>query len=240
MDDGGYCWPAIRTLAKAIHMNERTVRNHLKDALKKGWIDRQQRGVNGKGWRRYVYQATVPNGAGTVPVPSNQGAGPHSQPAGTGAVRAGNKSHMVRAEPPTNLSGNYPENTTGTKEEGSKNGKQNKVSKEFIENHIHYSIPLKGGNEYAVSADEIDDWQERYPAVEVEQEIRKMIAWCEANATRRKTEDMIPRFINGWLNRTLDNSSRRKVPENNSSRPVYCEKHPGIALKAGTCPMCVL
>lgn len=113
MDDDGYCWPGIDTIAREIHMNEKTVREHLKDACEQGWIDRRQRNANGKGWRGYGYQATIPNGAGTTPAPSNQRAGPHAQGAGTGVVRAGNDSNMVRAQDPTNFLGNLLKNLKG-------------------------------------------------------------------------------------------------------------------------------
>lgn len=57
---------------------------------------------------------------------------------------------------------------------------------------------------YPVYEDQIPGWRELYPAVNIEQELRKMAGWLEANPTRRKTSRGISKFINGWLSKTQD------------------------------------
>jgi hypothetical protein len=72
------------------------------------------------------------------------------------------------------------------------------------------SIILNDKTEYHVSTEQAQHWQELFPGVDVEQELRKMVAWCEANPTRRKTRKGVQKFITGWLSREQD--SGRTLP----------------------------
>lgn len=65
-------------------------------------------------------------------------------------------------------------------------------------------LPLVDKSFYDVPLDKITLWQETYPAVDVEQELRRMIAWLDSNPTKRKTRKGIDRFINNWLAKTQD------------------------------------
>lgn len=67
-----------------------------------------------------------------------------------------------------------------------------------------YEIILNDGTLYEISIEKLTLWDKCYPAVNVDGEIRKIIAWCEANPTRRKTRKGVERFINGWLSREQD------------------------------------
>lgn len=69
-------------------------------------------------------------------------------------------------------------------------------------------ITLNDKSFYDVPVEKIAFWKEVYPAVDVEQELRKMIAWCDANPTRRKTKRGIEKFINGWLSREQDKGGK--------------------------------
>ena len=70
-------------------------------------------------------------------------------------------------------------------------------------------IPLNDKTMYDVPLDKIALWKETYPAVDVEQELRKMVAWCDSNPTKRKTKRGVNKFINGWLSRTQDEGGSR-------------------------------
>ena len=52
---------------------------------------------------------------------------------------------------------------------------------------------------YLIFQKQIDEWQELYPNVDVLQQLRNMVGWCNANRDRRKTEKGVNRFINSWL-----------------------------------------
>lgn len=65
-------------------------------------------------------------------------------------------------------------------------------------------LPLNDGTYYDVPLDKLAMWEETYPAVNVESELRKMIAWLDSNPVRRKTKKGIARFINSWLSKEQD------------------------------------
>ena len=67
-----------------------------------------------------------------------------------------------------------------------------------------YKIILLDKSFYEIPLEKLDFWKESYPAVDVEQEIRNMEAWADANPTRRKTRNGVVRFITNWLKREQD------------------------------------
>lgn len=67
-----------------------------------------------------------------------------------------------------------------------------------------YKIILLDKSFYEIPLEKLDFWKESYPAVDVEQEIRSMAAWADANPTRRKTRNGVVRFITNWLSREQD------------------------------------
>lgn len=74
-------------------------------------------------------------------------------------------------------------------------------------------IPLNDNSVYDVPLDKIDIWKTTYPAVDVEQELRKMVAWSHSNPARRKTRRGVDRFINSWLAREQDRGGSRTTRE---------------------------
>lgn len=70
-------------------------------------------------------------------------------------------------------------------------------------------LPLVDKSLYNVPMDKIALWRETYPAVDIEQELRRMIAWLDSNPTKRKTRRGIERFINNWLARTQDSGGSK-------------------------------
>ena len=75
------------------------------------------------------------------------------------------------------------------------------------------TIPLIDGTDFFVEMKDLDEWKRAYPAVNVEQELREMRAWCRANPKLRKTKNGVRRFIVSWLSRQQDKG------------------HPGMAVK---------
>ena len=71
------------------------------------------------------------------------------------------------------------------------------------------SIVLNNGSLHPVHQDQIDRWQELYPAVDVLQELRKMAGWAESNPQKRKTARGINAFITSWLAREQDKGGKR-------------------------------
>lgn len=71
-------------------------------------------------------------------------------------------------------------------------------------------LPLNDKTVYDVPLDKIAVWKDAYPAVDVEQELKRMAAWLDSNPTRRKTRRGIAKFINTWLSREQDEGGRFK------------------------------
>lgn len=77
-------------------------------------------------------------------------------------------------------------------------------------------LPLVDKSFYDAPREKIALWRETYPAVDIEQELRRMIAWLDSNPTKRKTRRGIERFVNNWLARTQDSGGskgRKEVGE---------------------------
>ena len=85
-------------------------------------------------------------------------------------------------------------------------------------------IQLNDKTFYDVPLEKISLWENTYPAVDVNQELKKMSAWCDSNPTRRKTRRGIERFINNWLSRTQDSGGikvKEKVIEEERTNNTY-------------------
>ena len=73
---------------------------------------------------------------------------------------------------------------------------------------IFISIPLNDNTKYDVPVLDVQHYKELYPAVNVEQELRGMVGWCEANPRNRKTRSGIKRFIASWLNKAQNQGGK--------------------------------
>lgn len=71
-------------------------------------------------------------------------------------------------------------------------------------------LSLVDKTDYDVPLSKIEKWRDAYPAVDIEQELKKMAAWLDANPQRKKTRRGINRFITIWLSREQDKGGRYK------------------------------
>lgn len=76
------------------------------------------------------------------------------------------------------------------------------------------SLPLNDGTFFDVSENDRAKWSQLYPNVDVLQQLRNMVGWCDANPTKRKTRGGVKRFIAAWLAREQDKGG--KAPQNRS------------------------
>lgn len=67
-----------------------------------------------------------------------------------------------------------------------------------------YLLPLNNGSNYAITPEQVAQWQALYPSVDIMQQLRNMHGWLDANKPKRKTIKGIERFIAGWLSREQD------------------------------------
>lgn len=70
--------------------------------------------------------------------------------------------------------------------------------------NIFITLPLTDKSNYSVSKSDVQHYKILYPAVDVEQQLRSMLGWLEANPSRRKTRTGIKGFITKWLNKVQD------------------------------------
>jgi len=84
---------------------------------------------------------------------------------------------------------------------------------------------LNDGTNWEADHDELAGWAKAYPAIDVDQEIRGMTAWLEANPSKRKTPRGIKRFVNSWLARAQEKggsplAQKRKHPNHFPTRDM--------------------
>lgn len=76
-------------------------------------------------------------------------------------------------------------------------------------------LPCLSNEEYIIHMSEVETYKKRFPAIDVEQEIRNAISWIEANPKNKKTLNGVKRFLTNWLIKS-QNSSRAHSERNKS------------------------
>lgn len=75
-------------------------------------------------------------------------------------------------------------------------------------------IPLSDNSGWRPTMSEYEEFERLYPDVDLEQEFRKMRGWCLSNT--RKTRKGIKRFVNNWLSRAQDRTSKNTTGSRSS------------------------
>ena len=86
---------------------------------------------------------------------------------------------------------------------------------------IFINLPLIGGDLFAVTESYVKTLAEMCPALDIEQQIRNMALWLDANPKQRKTKSGIKRFITGWLTR----EQNRARPSNGNNKRVIASNY---------------
>jgi len=73
-----------------------------------------------------------------------------------------------------------------------------------------FAIPLNDGTEWPVQTALLAEWKHSFPAVNVEQELRSMRAWANANPAKRKTRRGVQSHIVRWLQKAQDTPTRAR------------------------------
>ena len=126
---------------------------------------------------------------------------------------------FIKVNPDSDFSENLADSSRKNKDNSRKNDiKESKVKKTKENKKIcselkdsprpdaSYNLPLIDGSFYPVMPEEVEKYRGLYPAVDTDQEFRKMIGWLDANPKNRKTQRGIQKFINGWLARSQDSA----------------------------------
>lgn len=74
---------------------------------------------------------------------------------------------------------------------------------------IVVSMVLNDKSLHDVYQKDVEKWSDLYPAVDILQELKKMVGWLDSNPTKRKTKRGINRFINNWLSNAQDRGGKK-------------------------------
>ena len=91
-------------------------------------------------------------------------------------------------------------------------------------------IPLNDNSFYVVPLAKISEWKEAFPSVDVECQLKRMVAWCNANPKRRKTKRGIQRFIVNWL--SDDQDKGRRYYSGNKEKTIISKKQSDMPKEA--------
>ena len=88
------------------------------------------------------------------------------------------------------------------------------------------TLPLNTGAEYPITAEQVREFTDLYPAVDVLAQLRKMRGWLIANPANRKTKAGVLRFVTRWLGQEQDKAGRAGAAVAPSSVPSGKPKGP--------------
>ena len=72
-------------------------------------------------------------------------------------------------------------------------------------------MPLVDGSEFDIREQDIAEWQDAFPNVDVVQQLKAMRLWCKDNPERKKTRKGVRRFITTWLDKEQNRGGARKT-----------------------------
>lgn len=90
-----------------------------------------------------------------------------------------------------------------------------------IDAEVFDKMPCLENHYYTIHMQEVKTYKKRFPAVDVEQELRNAITWIESNPKNRKTISGAKRFLTNWLIKAQNRS--RAYSERNKSGVNYID-----------------
>lgn len=205
-DDKGICWPSIDTIARKSGVSPTTVKTTLKKLEAGGWIFKKNQfrkadtGRLVRSNNQYLLPVMLLKKKADEQTDFEQSNFVHSkleqtkEPRGVGQISTGGRSesgYKPSIDPPIEPSG--------------KDIAPSKLDADIPTSPVLFKIPLnKTDTHHDVTQADTFEWRELYPAVDIAQQLRKMISWCEANPRKRKTTKGVKAFIHNWLSREQD------------------------------------
>lgn len=90
------------------------------------------------------------------------------------------------------------------------------------------TLTINDGTEYPITEQQIKEWEELYPAVDVKQALRNMKGWISSNKKRRKTKTGVLAFITNWLKRDQDKGGAYRGVRQNYGASYHQESSEGV------------
>lgn len=85
-------------------------------------------------------------------------------------------------------------------------------------------LPTNQTNDfYYIHSEDLEKYKGFYPALDIEQELRNMSAWLDANPKNRKTHNGMPRFINNWLSISQNKARAYDKPKEKKGLDFFYE-----------------
>ena len=174
----GSCYPSVETMQRELSMGKNRLTKHMGQLTSSGIIEKV-RERNGNIYGRNQYILR------------------HTQ---NEAVE--NQAVEIRPVENEAITNNNITNNNTT------NNNKDYICPELAPDRSGILLPLVDKSFYDVPLSLIEQWKMAYPSVNIEQELQKMIAWLNANPTRRKSRKGIERFVISWLTRAQDSGGR--------------------------------
>ncbi|WP_367715137.1 helix-turn-helix domain-containing protein [Nitratireductor sp. GISD-1A_MAKvit] len=223
------CFPKTATLASYTGQSDRAVRTHLAELEKEGFLTRfRPRREDGKlaGYRYKLQRQKLPVEA---PVDGEIDQWQNLPEAETAIGETCQNQRQNSPKPAANIS-----ETSGRIFRNQRKSlpvinphlnPQEKIASSLrseacqqqavsadVQSEIFIHLPTKTGDAVAITRKQVDEWSRAFPALDVEQKLRAMKSWLDANPSRRKTANGVPRFVVAWLSKDQDRSARAAPP----------------------------
>lgn len=114
-----------------------------------------------------------------------------------------------------------------------KRRKRTKITTDVVlgQGEEEISLPITGKTEDGkplccrVCRSQVEEWRGLFPALDVSQELRSMLAWLNANSEKRKTPGGVERFIVNWLSRSQNRGGGSRGSGVSSGNGKAWEEH---------------
>lgn len=207
------CYPSVETIVREMDMGKDTFYKHINALVAAGVIEKKQIVDHQGRFGRTIYHLTHKVEISDLPYTKI----PYTVTPEAAFTETNNNNINSN----NILNNNSNSICSELKAHEPSKGQQNRTEKEHKEEKSGILLPLVDGTDYNVPCSKIKLWSEAYPAVDVRAELKKMIAWLDANPKKKKTSKGIARFITGWLEREQNRGGRfrqQSAPEERQRR----------------------
>ncbi len=197
----GISYPSLNKLCELLgHKSNDRIREAIKALVAKGHLAMVAAATFNRSTRYQLTMEGLPLGAGDSPEkppsPPSSRRLPQDAPLGGGqnAPRG-----LLRHAPPNGLMNGLP------------NGSCAHAASQHSSVEVLLTFPVKASkgrsDTWDLTRAAADRLAERFPSIDVLDECRGALAWCEANPTKQKTTRGIPAFLTNWLLNTKKKSN---------------------------------
>jgi hypothetical protein len=72
-------------------------------------------------------------------------------------------------------------------------------------------LPLKNGSNYVVTVEDLENYAQRYPMLDVPQVFQNILGWLESHPDRLKSDEDARSFVSNWLDRDASKTKRKEA-----------------------------